>query len=95
MVQDVCPGHAADHGSLLSDAVAYALVLDALTHSGPASPARVAGTTCLQTTMPGVDPLGATGFANTLVALSVGLLDATAYVDHEPPVPADAAPYSG
>jgi hypothetical protein len=45
--------------------------------------------------MPGVDPLGAAGFANTLVALSVGLLDATAYVDHEPPVPAYAAPYSG
>ncbi|MDQ1660385.1 MAG: triacylglycerol lipase [Blastococcus sp.] len=95
LVQDVCPGRAADHGSLLSDAVAYQLVLDALTHAGPARPARINRATCLQATMPGVDPLAATGFANTIVALSVGLLNAPTYVDHEPPVPAYAAPYAG
>jgi hypothetical protein len=44
--------------------------------------------------MPNVDPLGAAGFANTLVALSVGLLNATTYVNAEPPPPAYAVPYA-
>jgi triacylglycerol lipase len=95
LVQDVCPARPVEHGFLLSDAVAYRLVLDALTHDGPADPARVSRTVCLQTTMPQVDPLGAAGFANTLVALSVGLLNATTYADAEQPPPAYAEAYAG
>jgi triacylglycerol lipase len=56
MLQTVCPSHVADHGSQLSDAVGYALVMDALTHDGPANPARVNPAVCLQSSMPGVDP---------------------------------------
>lgn len=95
MVQSVCPGRVVDHGLLLSDAIAYQLVLDALTHDGPANPARADRSVCLQQTMPGADPTASAGFANTLVALSVGLLDARTYTDHEAPVPAYAAPYAG
>jgi pimeloyl-ACP methyl ester carboxylesterase len=95
MVQDVCPGRPVDHGALLSDAVAYQLVLDALTHDGPADVRRVSPSTCLQTTMPGVDPVTAIGFANTLVSLSVGLFNATGWISAEPPLPDYAAPYGG
>ena len=95
MVQSICPERVVDHGLLLSDAVAYQLVLDALTHDGPANTVRIDRSACLQQTMPGADPTQSAGFANTIVALSVGLLDARTYTDHEAPVPAYAAPYAG
>jgi hypothetical protein len=53
-VQDVCPGRPVHHGGLLDDAVAGALVLDALGHPGPADPSRVGAEVCAQAFMPGV-----------------------------------------
>ncbi len=54
---DVCPGHVADHLSMgSSDALAYAVVIDALDHDGPASAARIDRGVCLQPLQPGVDP---------------------------------------
>jgi pimeloyl-ACP methyl ester carboxylesterase len=93
IVQSVCPLRIVDHALMLVDAVVYRLVLDALSHDGPANTRRIPGTACLGTTMPGTDPVGAIGFANTLTALSVGLLNAPEYVDHEPALPAYAEPY--
>jgi hypothetical protein len=56
-IQDICPNDSADHLVLGSyDPVGWALALDALTHDGPADPARVPPTTCAQPFMPGVDP---------------------------------------
>jgi hypothetical protein len=58
--QDICPSDRNEHlGIGTVDPVAYALALDALTHSGPADPARVDPSVCSQTFMPGVDPLNA------------------------------------
>jgi pimeloyl-ACP methyl ester carboxylesterase len=55
---DVCPGHVADHLSMgSSDALAYAVVVDALDHDGPASAARIDRGVCLQPLQPGVDPV--------------------------------------
>src|SRR3954451_24983413 len=46
-LQDVCPNDTADHLIIGSyDPVAWALALDALTHDGPADPARIAPDTC-------------------------------------------------
>ena len=39
-----------------ADPVAYALAIDALTHPGPADPARIPASVCSQGTMPGVAP---------------------------------------
>ncbi len=39
------------------DPVGWALAMDALTHRGPADPARVSHSVCTQLYMPGVDPL--------------------------------------
>jgi triacylglycerol lipase len=91
MVQDVCPGRVVDHGLLLADAVGYALVVDALRRPGPARPARVPRSVCSSVTMPGTDPVGSAAFAETIVALSVGLLDVRGYTRAEVPLPAYAA----
>jgi len=56
-VQEVCPGHFADHLAMGSyDPVGYALALDALTHAGPGQAARINIAVCAQALQPGVDP---------------------------------------
>jgi triacylglycerol esterase/lipase EstA (alpha/beta hydrolase family) len=56
-VQEVCPGHKADHLAMGSyDPVGYALALDAVTHAGPAEKARIAVTVCAEAYQPGVNP---------------------------------------
>jgi hypothetical protein len=57
-VQDICPLDTSDHLALgTSDSVAYALVIDALSHDGPADPARISPSVCTQPLMPGIDPV--------------------------------------
>ena len=56
-VQEVCPGHVADHLAMGSyDPVGYALAIDAATHAGPAQASRIAATVCAEPFQPGVDP---------------------------------------
>jgi pimeloyl-ACP methyl ester carboxylesterase len=56
-LQDVCPSDTSEHFLIgTTDPVAYALAIDALTHDGPADPARVSLDTCAQPYMPGIDP---------------------------------------
>jgi triacylglycerol esterase/lipase EstA (alpha/beta hydrolase family) len=56
-VQEVCPGHVADHLAMGSyDPVGYALAIDAVTHAGPAQRSRIAATVCAEPFQPGVDP---------------------------------------
>jgi triacylglycerol esterase/lipase EstA (alpha/beta hydrolase family) len=55
-LQDICPDHFADHFKAASyDAVSYALAIDALTHNGPANPARIDRAVCSEEYQPGVD----------------------------------------
>jgi pimeloyl-ACP methyl ester carboxylesterase len=42
VVQDFCSGRAVGHSGLVGDAAAFAIALDAITHTGPARRARVA-----------------------------------------------------
>lgn len=58
-VQDICPGRYVGHVQSASDATYYAVVLDALTHRGPAQPWRVDRHSCSQVVMPHVDPADA------------------------------------
>lgn len=53
-IQSICPGRPVHHAGLLSDPVVWELVLDAITHSGPANAARVDRTACAQPAMPNV-----------------------------------------
>lgn len=57
IAQDVCPTSVSEHLLIgLIDPTAHALALDALTHDGPADPARVAPTTCALPFHEGIDP---------------------------------------
>lgn len=64
-LQSICPNRPVEHFTILGDAVAYALVIDAIENPGPADPARLPQDVCSGLFMPGVDPsavLGAVGF---------------------------------
>jgi triacylglycerol esterase/lipase EstA (alpha/beta hydrolase family) len=56
-LQDVCPSDTSEHlATGTYDNVAYELAIDAITHRGPADPARIAPSACHVPLMPGVDP---------------------------------------
>ena len=73
-VQEICPNDAADHLAMGSyDPVGYALAIDAVTHAGPASAARIDSAVCAQPFQPGVDPATfATDYAGFLSAIGQG-----------------------
>lgn len=54
-LQSLCPGRSVSHTDILGDAVAFALVVDALTHAGPANAARIDPAACGITVAPGMD----------------------------------------
>src|SRR5581483_8288972 len=74
-LQDVCPGHIADHAlDGTTDAVSWALVLDAITHPGPANAARIPPAVCSQRYMPALTGTSAgTGLAMAAVGLAVDI----------------------
>ncbi|WP_114451629.1 esterase/lipase family protein [Halopolyspora algeriensis] len=55
-VQDVCPARPVDHLAMAFDAAGYALVLDALTHPGPAEVSRISPLVCTRLFGPDMDP---------------------------------------
>jgi lipase (class 2) len=72
--QEICPLDLDEHLTIGTiDPVAYALVMDALNHPGPADPARVSRDVCLQLYQPGVDPLNVSMYLQ-LLAGAPGLL---------------------
>jgi triacylglycerol lipase len=74
LIQDLCPGRPVHHGALLYDAGVFALVLDALSHPGPADPSRFDPATCHQAWMSGVEEPVTTNvmlYGPALVAVSV------------------------
>jgi hypothetical protein len=74
VLQDLCPGHQAQHNDLPFDGPAYQIALDALNHPGPASARRLnRAKVCASDTMPGVDRADAearlAAYTGTLVQL--------------------------
>jgi hypothetical protein len=86
-IQTVCPADGSEHlGVGIYDNTAYQLALDALTHPGPASPSRVAATTCLSPLMPGIDPSTfAADYAQTLASVASAVA-ASPRTTSEPPL---------
>ena len=93
MLQDVCVQDPSEHGLILGDPVAYALTVDALTHRGPANPARLPADTCEQTFIPHGDLAGSYVFLQGVARFATGLSDPRRWVDAEPRVPAYARRY--
>ncbi|MDF3147114.1 MULTISPECIES: hypothetical protein [unclassified Streptomyces] len=85
MVQDLCPGRLAGHMSQLADAAAYALVVDALDHPGPADLSRVDRSACSKTAFDGIDPVEMTG-ALKFLADTVTFVGTAPWVTAEPPL---------
>jgi hypothetical protein len=72
--QSICPLDLDEHlmiGTI--DPVAYALVMDALNHTGPARPSRISRAVCQQEYQPGVDPASVQTYLQPLLA-APGLL---------------------
>ncbi|QIX28471.1 lipase [Nocardioides sp. JQ2195] len=68
--QDVCPTDVYEHLTVGTiDPTTYALVMDALTHRGPADPARIGTSSCGQLYMPYVDPTSVDTYLQPLQAL--------------------------
>jgi pimeloyl-ACP methyl ester carboxylesterase len=96
-VQDVCPLHVADHITMIADAVAFALAMDALGHPGPGSPARLADRDqlCRQQFLPYTDVIAGLPLINTGVAFLYGLLLHGPKLAAERALPSYAYPYGG
>ncbi len=58
LIQSICPGRNVGHIEMASDAVVFALMIDALTQPGGASAARIDRAVCGQALAPDVDVLG-------------------------------------
>lgn len=68
--QDICPADVDEHllvGTI--DPTTYALVMDALTHAGPARPSRISRSVCARLYMPGVDPTSVDTYLEPLGAI--------------------------
>ena len=92
--QDICPRDVEEHllvGTV--DPVAYALVMDALDHRGPAVPARISRSVCLRLYQPGVDPLNVQNYLQMLAATPglVGVATPDVNLVGAPGVPAEPA----
>jgi triacylglycerol lipase len=91
-VQDgLCPVRFVDHVGALADAAVYAVVIDALTHPGPADPARINRSVCTQFVMPGVDPLQAVA-TDLAWWPTIAIRSLEHRTDREPPLAAWAVP---
>jgi len=86
-VQHICPTDASEHLAMGTyDPVAYALVVDAFTHKGPASPARVPKKVCHESFQPGVDPAKfAANYAKFALHIAK-VLGTYPHTDAEPPL---------
>jgi hypothetical protein len=92
LVQSICPVHVADHLTMGTfDPLAYALVLDALDHPGPARPARIPSSVCGQLIMPGLDPVSVATHMVTLAAVVAGQVALYPHTSSEPALAAYAS----
>jgi triacylglycerol esterase/lipase EstA (alpha/beta hydrolase family) len=86
-VQSICPLDVSEHLAMGTyDPVGYALALDALTHTGPADPARVSRSACTHPFQPGVDPARFPADYARMVAFVATSLAGATFVKAEPPL---------
>lgn len=89
VVQQLCPLRVADHVAMIIDSYSWAAALDAVTHDGPADPARLAGRPglCVNPFMPDVDWVRAPASLETIAQAVGGLAGLQPWVGAEPPLP--------
>lgn len=91
-VQSVCPGRQVGHSAVQYDSVAYAALIDALRHRGPASSGRLPADVCAHRFAPGLDDSTVTAREYSSRAIAVQrALTHSPQTGEEPPVRAYAA----
>lgn len=83
-VQALCPGREVGHSELITDAIALALLQDALEHEGPADPARVDPALCARVTAEGIDEQEAKNTENRGGLVFAGTLANAGFTPAEP-----------
>ncbi|SDS84706.1 alpha/beta hydrolase fold [Nocardioides scoriae] len=89
-VQSICPGRDVSHTQMQYDAIAVALVRDALTHVGPARPARISRVLCAQKYSAGIDEQEADRQQRRGAAYSAVAIAGAKQITSEPPLAAFA-----
>jgi triacylglycerol esterase/lipase EstA (alpha/beta hydrolase family) len=87
-IQSICPVRVVSHVQALADAVAYAVVIDAFAHPGPADPSRIDPSVCDQLFLPGVTLDSFAIHVATISAILYAYSSGIAYptVHREPPL---------
>jgi triacylglycerol lipase len=71
VIQNVCPGRATTHIGTGVDSVSYAVLIDAITHPGPANVKRLPKGVCAHPYAPGLDDTNTTTAGLPLACASV------------------------
>jgi triacylglycerol lipase len=87
LLQNVCPNDPVEHNLILGDPLGYALAVDAITHAGPADPARIPRSTCRQLFIPNGDLVGAGAGLGSILRFFTGITDPRRFVRAEPALP--------
>lgn len=72
--QELCPLDVSDHVLIGISPATYAIIVDALTHDGPADISRIPNSACFKGIMPGVATPAAAAAAITLIRPAIGTL---------------------
>jgi pimeloyl-ACP methyl ester carboxylesterase len=94
LLQDICAENRASHNGMLIDGLAFAVVMDALTHDGPANAARIDRSACAQQVIPGLDPAQAANMLAQRVGPAGPRIVGFPAVAAEPPLRPYAQPVS-
>ncbi|MEU4560962.1 lipase [Actinoplanes sp. NPDC023936] len=85
-VNRICPGETVEHFGLAYDNAAYLIGMDALTHPGPAQPARIGAGRCGPPLMPAVDPATFPTRAAAALVQSANAMVTAQQLTAEPPL---------
>ncbi|WP_229073364.1 triacylglycerol lipase [Actinoplanes sp. DH11] len=85
-VNRICPAETVEHFGLAYDNAAYLIGIDALTHPGPAQPARVRAERCGPPLMPAVDPVAFPANAAAALVQSASAMVTARQLPAEPPL---------
>lgn len=86
LIQDVCPGRRVSHIGTALDSVTFALIVDAITHRGPARRSRLPRNVCSRRFAPGLDETATGALLEGADGLTAGRYEDQPRVRREPPL---------
>jgi hypothetical protein len=86
LIQSVCPGRQVSHIGTALDSVNFAVIVDAITHPGPAKASRLPADVCAHPYAPGLDETATTNLIAAAQSLTAGRSVSEPTVRREPKV---------